>query len=317
MHPEKPVAMTSKAKSVPSRLLHMETSHPAVLETVRRIVTGENDVAYASVRDFDSCEYQIRVTEDATAIVISIHHHVPAAFFAKNCAAELASILEGDFGKALLAEADEGCAASIAVPLPEDDPTTVVENPLLAKAAALRTSCLAALFVRAVAAHAAKKSFALRVPYRAGESLYLHTTATGVMMATVSIVVPDRADRLLLRTFLIEMAEAKKLGKCKTGPSMSFTLGTATEFPQGLAAGEPADENTFWVNFGLSQRSMSSEADTRRAAEFIINFRAYVLYHMQCARSVMHGRMRERVKTSLTVLNRAKTSTTGKPRISM
>lgn len=297
------------------KLIHLESCHPAVVETIRRIVTGENDVAYAAVRDFDGCEYPIAVTEDASAIVISVRHSVPPQFFAKTCESELRDVLTRHFGDALITTED-GCVASVSVALPEDEPARVVGDPVVAKAANLRCLCIASVFLRAVKAATTKQPFAVRVPYRHSESLYVYTDKAAVN-AVVSIVVDNIGDRLLVRTFLTEMAEAKKQGKTSGGPGFFFTQGQPPSLTGGLSPAEPADERTFWCTFTLSQKSMATPNDTERAAEFIVNFRAYVMYHMQCARSSMHARMRERVKTSLQVLNRAKTATTGKARITI
>jgi actin related protein 2/3 complex subunit 2 len=304
-----------------SRLLFMEKAHPAVIETVRRITTGENDIAHAGIRDFDGNEYVVRVNDDATAIIVGIRHQVPKAFFEKNCADELAALLGKHFGKAIAAPpvAEEDHLATVVIPLPEDEAAKVVTSPLLAKAASLRTICLAAPFVKCVEMFQANKlTFKMRVPYRPNESIYLFP-AKGNLNVVVSIVVPDKSDRILVRTFLTEFAEAKKLDRqAAGGPGFAFLHGEAPPFPEGLSAAEPnGDESVFWCQFSLSKKSMESQANTELCAEFLANFREYVMYHMQCTRSAMHARMRERVKNSLQVLTRAKTSTTGRPRITI
>jgi actin related protein 2/3 complex subunit 2 len=300
-----------------NRLLHMERSHPAVIETVRRIVTGENDVPYAHVRDFDSNEYSVRVNDDATAIVVSIRSQVPRSYFDKFCAEDFAGLLGKHFGKGVAAEADEGTVVSIHVSLPTDDPAGVVNAPVLVKAASLRTILLAAPLLRAVELYKANKPFATRIPYRPNESIYLYP-ANNNLNAVISIRVENPSDRIMVRTFLTQFGETKRMDRgASAGPGFMF-LPQAPAMPGGLSPAEPSDdEGTFWCCFTLSKKAMEKPADTELCMEFLANFRQYVMYHMQCARSAMHAKMRDRVKTSLLVLNRAKTAATGRPRISI
>ncbi|ETO22185.1 hypothetical protein RFI_15016 [Reticulomyxa filosa] len=48
------------------------------------------------------------------------------------------------------------------------------------------------------------------------------------------------------------------------------------------------------------------ESKLETAVENVIGFRAYLTYHIKCAKAFFHSQMRARVKTMLQVLNRAR-----------
>lgn len=292
-----PKAPAVDARTLPIRtdgaLISMETAHRAVLETVRRIVTGENDVSYASIRDFDHNELQVRITEDASALVIGVTHAVPEDVFQKHCAAELKEVLTRHFGSAVAEQPDDGCLVSVNIPLPAEEPETVVQNPLLSKAASLRTLCYAAFFFKVAAS---KTPMTIRLPRGPSESAYVHGSA-GNVNVSFSIHVPNDSDAIFVRTFLSEMKIAKT-----TSVIMGFDRGVTPTFPGGVKAVEKESDQMFWAHFKMSQVSLDSPALLEKSVEHLMNFRAFLFYHINCSRSMVHARMRERVRAAEQVL---------------
>jgi len=67
------------------------------------------------------------------------------------------------------------------------------------------------------------------------------------------------------------------------------------------------DKNAFLGYFSillLPEHLKDGKAEI--AVENVIGFRAYLTYHIKCAKAFFHSRMRARVKTMLQILNRAR-----------
>jgi actin related protein 2/3 complex subunit 2 len=304
-------------------LIFVELVHPAVVEAVRRMVSGESDVGDCIIREFDGCEYHIAIGEDGASISVSMRHMAPRSFFTKHCAAELAEVLsrhfpDGDAGGAVAnAKPLPGMVVTVVVPLDAEDPASVIASPRFLKAAQLRVTCLVAPFAACFTKFlAGDHDFALRVPFREAESFYLYA-AKGNFTATMSFLVPNRDDQMYVRNFLYEMAEAKKHDRSTAaGPGFLFRQAEAPPMPKEIGVAEAdGDENIFWCSFILSTKHMAPAAKAEDTVRQLANFHQFVMLHMQCTRSMMHAKMRDRVKTSLQVLNRAKTSTTGRAKI--
>lgn len=318
-------------------MLLLDLVHPALLEAIRRISSHENSTPHCAVRDYDGAELVVSVAlpaasaeegdepavDHAVAAVATVSLKHPAGLGGLdkhgNLAAVLKSVAHG-FGAAglgvacVLRDAPEpGAVATIDVTL-----GTPASDAALARASQLRVLCLTAPFLHLFAQFATNPAGVVptRVPYRQGESLYL-LQVKGIFLVVISVVCPDPEERLFVRNFLQGMFDVKKAEKSIAGaPGFEFSNGKApNDLPAALAA-EPESEATFWVTFGLGAKHMSGEKPGPAATVTqIVNFRSYLTYHIACARSQIHAEMRARVEASLQVLNRAKTTTTGKARV--
>jgi len=70
----------------------------------------------------------------------------------------------------------------------------------------------------------------------------------------------------------------------------------------------PRSPNVCYLTFVLFDRHFKGEKKIK-AAQSLISFRNYLHYHIKCAKSHLHTRMRNRVEALLKILNRAKQET--------
>ena len=115
----------------------------------------------------------------------------------------------------------------------------------------------------------------------------------------------DRADIEIGRVFLQQVADPTLNRRIQRAPFVSFD----TSPPQAVAAAfnvqaNPSDLGYF--SFTLVDIHCSDE-HRPRAVESLQVFRNFVQYHLKCAKSYFHSRMRLRVSELVKVLNRAKT----------
>jgi actin related protein 2/3 complex subunit 2 len=150
----------------------------------------------------------------------------------------------------------------------------------------------------------------------------------GGFYVCVTMSIPRKDDVVLAKNFLQTFADAKRLQpkELESAPAMSFTFGKAppeipAELQKSVASGDGdsiADGAALvHCTFQLQKSHMEREKVAVKSVVQIVNFRNTLLYHLHCCRSYMHAMMRKRVESSLIVLNRGKTSTTGKPRLSI
>lgn len=310
-------------------LVFIEDVHPAVSKSIQRILSRENTVPYCCVRDFDGCEHYITVTEEPVpevpegevapeprrTVFVSLKHVVDTTVLNRfgNLQERLAATV-GD--KAALQEKPEDPAFVCTVSLPSDHKNF---DQIVAAASKLRIAALCAPFFAMFDQYLKDPSGSsvkpLVIPYRSAESMYLYS-AKGNFYVTISICVSDRDDNLFTRNFLQTFADAKKLEKSISGaPGFSFATGKPPQDLPSAIVKEATTDDVFWATFQLFKKQMEKPADAEKTVQSLANFRNYLSYHIRCCRSNMHAKMRERVETSMQILNRAKTSTTGRARV--
>lgn len=316
-------------------MLLLESTHPALLNAIKRILSRENAVLATAVKDFDGCELlvtvdQVPLAADATlaeeaaaaaapcSVVIQLKHSVPKRILDTfgNFDAVVSALL-GPASAAFTVAFPAAGGIAVAV--------TVME-PQAQEALLLRISQLRALSYIPIFKHQfdlfvggqAEKMQPIRIPYHSGESLYLYQTKGTNFVCCVSLNISGRDELVFLRNFLQTFQDAKKLEKSISGaPAFVFSNGKAPiDMPKGLAA-EPETESVFWCSFQLFKLQMEKPQRVLETATQLVNFRNIVLYHIHCCRTYMHSIMRKRVETNVQIINRAKTSTTGKAKVTI
>lgn len=326
-------------------MLLLDLAHPALVESVRRIAARENSVSHCAVRDYDGVELAVTMAlppapptdaeveagapplDPALAAVpavatVSVRHTAPLSELNRfgNLTAVLRSVTVG-FGASGWAacatvrdKPEEGAVATVDITLGHAH-----SDAAIARASQLRTACLCAPLFHQFSQFCkspAVPAIPQRISYRRGESLYVVSVKT-VFLVILSVVCPDPEERLFVRNFLQSMSDVKKHEKGVAGaPGFDFTNGKApADLPASLIA-EPETDATFWCTFGLGAKHLEGSKPGPEATVLqLVNFRSYLAYHIACARSQIHSEMRGRVESALQVLNRAKTSTTGKARV--
>lgn len=347
------------------KMVHLERSHPALIESIKRILTGENIIANCAIRDFDGAEFFVLLVDEGATVQVSIQHSIPLAYYqTQKLVANVKATLERHFTpfaslgcRIVDPPASPDFLATIAIataPFLEDPTASVPSSAMLQEVAALRTIGAAPCFLQAFetillvpqgggghqgststnakgianTAGPTTSSSHFRIPYRAAASgappgsrdeCFFIYAAQGNYFVSLNLHVPDSDDRLFAKAFLAAFMDARKLDKAvQSAPSFLFTQEQAPPslrhlpYPEATAAASPT---TMWVTFGLSRKNMEPLAKALVTIQHLMNFRAYLFYHIQTCRSFMHTKMRERMTLSLQVLNRAKTKATGKARV--
>jgi actin related protein 2/3 complex subunit 2 len=111
-----------------------------------------------------------------------------------------------------------------------------------------------------------------------------------------SVAFSDPDDVVIGKVFLQEFKKA-----VAGAPSVDFRFD-----PPGELTGVPnLPQNVGYVTFVLFDRHYTGAAK-QKAASILPSFRNYLHYHIKCAKSHLHTRMRNRVEESIKILNRAK-----------
>ncbi|ORC86914.1 ARP2/3 complex subunit [Trypanosoma theileri] len=170
--------------------------------------------------------------------------------------------------------------------------------------------------------------------YHTGEEMFLYSHR-GNFLVVIALRAASKDDAVFMRHFLQAMMDAKKLQReISAAPAFVFDYGKPPEsIPSSLSlsstvannhninsnsnSNSEKHSNIFWCSFQLFRRQMEPMGHLVETVTQLVNFRSTLAYHIHAGRTYMHGMMRKRVETSLQVLNRAKTSTTGKAKITL
>jgi len=115
----------------------------------------------------------------------------------------------------------------------------------------------------------------------------------------------EKVDRAIAKIFMQEFIEAKRA----LGAAPPCNWYESKNPPVELAhfkITEPT-QNLGFISFAVQKSNLDSNKKDRVIAVLQV-FRNYLQYHIKCSKSYFHARMRARVVTLLTVLNRAKYS---------
>lgn len=328
-------------------MIFLEDQHPALLEAARRLTTGENAIPKSTVRDFDGNRLHLEFELDTPAtgevenasfvsaagdagrsgtLRVWLQPTLPLATFTKN-----ATFVAALFDTLLPAKFDDAPEDCVVKPSGPDSAkylcglkihtTHSSYAHVLQEAAKLRTFALMApLYAMVEQFQSPKATFApIRLAYRANESLYVFVTQKSAQFSVIISISAngDADDRLMIKHFLQSFQDTKKLDRTvAAAPAFSFTQGVApADLPRDvLPPAEPETDDTFWVSIQLFKKQLEMK-NLEKTVNLIINFRNYVAYHIRGCRSYMHAQMRARVDESVKILNRAKTSTTGRSRV--
>jgi len=115
----------------------------------------------------------------------------------------------------------------------------------------------------------------------------------------------DLDDVVFAKVFLQEYADARRT--MSNAPSVTYSQKEPPMELKGVRNLKVGEGNGF-VSFVLFAPHIAI-AKRERTIDNIQTFRNYLHYHIKCSKAYMHTRMRNRVKSFLQVLNRAKSDT--------
>jgi len=143
----------------------------------------------------------------------------------------------------------------------------------------------------------------ISINYRDDEAVYIKQESDRVMVI-YNVAFKDASDVILSKMFLQEYQDARRtLNNC---PAVNFS---PKEPPLELKGEKNlrVGENQGFVTFVLFAPHITGKKKDV-TIDNIQTFRNYLHYHMKCSKAYLHMRMRERVRTFLQVLNRAKSA---------
>jgi len=113
----------------------------------------------------------------------------------------------------------------------------------------------------------------------------------------------EKTDKAIAKIFMQEFVEAKRATGLGAAPPCAW----GTNPPAELAAFgiDKPTGNLGFISFAVLKSNLDKDKKDKAIA-VLVTFRNYMQYHIKCSKSYFHSRMRARVVSLLTILNRAK-----------
>lgn len=270
------------------------------------ITDGKFDSVEAIIADFDAVTYHL-FTDANEKNLLNISISI-------KCFRELQKygvddLLRKQFGSCLQS-AEQGYDITVRVDCakPPQDPAAFARNIAL-----LKRHAFAAPFYKVFNDIEQKKGGGLiELPYRDDEALYIKPeTDRCIVIFAMQFKDPD--DIVLAKVFLQEYADARKT--MSNAPSVSYSQKEPPLELKGVR-NLKVSQNQGFVSFVLFQPHIAA-AKREKTIDNIMTFRNYLHYHLKCSKAFLHTRMRNRVRTFLQVLNRAKSEPEAKEKKTM
>eukprot|EP01115_Flamella_aegyptia_P011255 TRINITY_DN5212_c0_g1_i2.p1 TRINITY_DN5212_c0_g1~~TRINITY_DN5212_c0_g1_i2.p1 ORF type:complete len:315 (+),score=149.31 TRINITY_DN5212_c0_g1_i2:1070-2014(+) len=260
---------------------------------------GKYESIETTIADFDGVIFHIFSSADAKNLLnvsISIKCFRDLVQYGVN------ELLKKQYGSYLVS-AENGFDATLQVDLakPPADKEKVAHNIALFK-----RHVLAAPFYKVFDDIDAKKppGSLIEIKYRDEEAIYIKPEADRAIII-FNVAFRDADDVVLAKVFLQEYADARKT--MSNSPAVSYAQKDPPMELKGVKNIRVGDNNGF-VSFVLFQTHLGGKKkDT--TIDNIMTFRNYLHYHIKCSKAYLHTRMRNRVRSFLQVLNRAKADT--------
>jgi actin related protein 2/3 complex subunit 2 len=169
--------------------------------------------------------------------------------------------------------------------------------------ALLKRNCFAAPFYKVFNDVEAKKAPGglIELPYRDNEAIYIKPEADRcIVIFAMQFKDPD--DVVLAKVFLQEYQDARRT--MSNAPSVTYSQKEPPLELKGVKGLKVGDNNGF-VSFVLFQPHVTGKKKDS-SVDNVMTFRNYLHYHIKCSKAFLHTRMRNRVRSFLQVLNRAR-----------
>lgn len=249
-----------------------------------------------TIADFDAVVFHITTDAEAKNIIrISI---------SVKCWKELESsgvqdVLKRIYGAALV-NTESGYNATLELDL--NKPPADLDK-FIHDVALLKRHSFAAPFYKVFADVEAKKGGGplIELNYRDDEALYIKPESDRAIVV-FSIGFKDPDDIIFAKVFLQEYADARKT--MSNAPSVTYSQKEPPLELKGVKNLKTGDAQGY-VSFVLFAPHVSGNKK-EKTIDNIQTFRNYLHYHIKCSKAFIHTRMRNRVRTFLQVLNRAR-----------
>jgi actin related protein 2/3 complex subunit 2 len=291
-------------KDVPG--MRLETTNMIIEESLgERLVGGQRAACELSVADFDGSRWKLKV-DPAALSVVTVHLDI-------GCWKELEAIgargvLDSVYA-GMATQADPGYKVAVSV----DCDACADKAGTLEKLIKLKRNLLGHPFAEAFAALAAGTASAgpvAVVPWRdSGEAVYVmaqndpaqpqHYDRVCVVYA---VDFPEETDRAMCRVMLQQFAEQHR--KIGNAPPVVFSEAKAPPLEiRDLV--QPRSDLVGFVSFTIFARHVDTDARLAKKVDLCLAFRHYLHYHIKCAKTNLHMRMRRKVRAWLQILNKA------------
>jgi len=270
------------------------------------ITDGKFESLESIIADFDAVTFHMftdAISKNFLNISVSI-----------KCFSELRKygvddILQKQYGQMLIST-EEGYDVTLQVDCgnPPQDKAGLARNVAL-----LKRHAFAAPFYKIFADIEQKKGGNLvELPYRDDEAIYIKPESDRCIVI-FSINFKDPDDVVLAKVFLQEYADARKT--MSNAPSVTYSQKEPPLELKGVRNLKVSSSQGF-VSFVLFAPHIAA-AKKERTIDNIMTFRNYLHYHLKCSKAFLHTRMRNRVRSFLQVLNRAKSEPENKEKKTM
>jgi len=257
---------------------------------------GKYEAIEMTLADFDGVTFHL-FSDPNSKNLISVS--VAIKCFAELSKYDLDAFLKQQYGALLVSpEPNYDATVQIDVAKPPADKEKAARNIAL-----LKRHCFAAPFNKVFSDIEGKKppGGLIELPYRDGEAIYIKPESDRCIII-FSIQFRDPDDVVFAKVFLQEYQDARK--SMSNAPSVTYSQKEPPLELKGVKNLKVGDNNGF-VSFVLFQAHVTGNKKNA-SIDTIITFRNYLHYHIKCSKAFMHTRMRNRVRTFLQILNRAK-----------
>lgn len=252
----------------------------------------------ATVADFDGVIFHIFSSPDAKNL---LNVSISIKCFKDLKPHGVDELLKKQYGANLVA-AENGYDATIQVDL--DKPPADKEK-FARNFALLKRHVLAAPFYKVFDDIEAKKAGSLiEIRYRDDEAIYIKPE-TDRAIIIFNVQFKDSDDVVFAKFFLQEYQDTRKT--MSNAPAVSYSQKEPPLELKGVKNIKVGENNGF-VSFVLFQTHIGGNKK-HTSIDNIMTFRNYLHYHIKCSKAHLHTRMRNRVRSFLQVLNRAKSDT--------
>lgn len=274
---------------------HNKIIYDTILEKLDAAKENRFDSIEAIIADFDAVTFHIH-SDSTSKNLLTVSMSIKCYGELRKHGAD--DLMKQHYGEHLKAP-ESGYDVTVQIDLSK----APADKEAFAKNIALmKRHALGAPFYKVFSDIEAKKPGSLiEIRYRDDEAFYIKPESDRAIVI-FEIAFHDPDDVVLAKVFLKEYEDARK--SLSNAPSITFSQKEPPLELKGVR-NLRVGEGTSYVSFVLFAPHISGKKK-ETSVDNIQNFRNYLQYHMKCSKAFLHTRMRNRVRSFLQVLNRAK-----------
>merc|ERR1712130_229254 len=260
------------------------------------------DVMTVRISDFDGVQYSIQIKQGDDKLIIGVSY---PGYKEIQEAADLE--LKARYGDFIAPEPDNGRDdVSLVFPIDEirqkdNDYKIKLVNDIILLKDTIMCGPLKNYFT------ALKSGSPLAEPimynYRGDTVLYLIPSSDRVTVV-FGIDFAEPTDKVIARVFMQELADVKKV--VRSAPP--FTWREDPPYDQCKIGPQSNPGILGYASLSILKAHISTDEKLMEVVSVLLNFRTFLQYHLKCAKSYFHSRMRSKCSALLKILNRAKVS---------